>query len=146
MEHAVLLGRDSWTHFSDRSYRTLAPGPGDNRVSGDTTLSHTKKHGLAVVVSYTLDPAGRLRFHLLYADDADISPSQDHQLVVVGLVQSRGVPVLADHSYLVDMLHVTIEFPADEYAVENYRRFIPLAVTAELEPRFFVLRFLQPSA
>lgn len=75
MEHAMLLGCDSSTRFGDRSYRTLAPAPGDNRVSGEITLSHTEQHGAALLVSHSSDPAGGLR--LLYAGDTDISLSHD---------------------------------------------------------------------
>ena len=32
MQHAVLLGRDSWGRFNTRSYRALPPCPIDNRV------------------------------------------------------------------------------------------------------------------
>ena len=34
MQHNVLLGRDSWMRFNDRSYRTLSPRPEDNRIWG----------------------------------------------------------------------------------------------------------------
>ena len=42
MQHGVLLGRDSWMRFSERSYPTLPPRPSDDRVLplGDLTLSH----------------------------------------------------------------------------------------------------------
>ena len=33
MQHAVLLGRDSWMRFNTRSYRAMTPRPHDNRVS-----------------------------------------------------------------------------------------------------------------
>ena len=41
MQHAVLLGRDIWMRDNDRSYRKLAPRPGDNCVMGDLTLSRS---------------------------------------------------------------------------------------------------------
>ena len=41
MQHAVLLGRDSWMRFSERSYRTLTPRPSDNRILGILTLEDT---------------------------------------------------------------------------------------------------------
>ena len=45
MQHAVLLGRDSWMRFSERSYRTFPPRPSDNRVLGNLTLSHQHSSG-----------------------------------------------------------------------------------------------------
>ena len=38
MQHDVLLGRDSWVRFNDRSYRTLAPRPENNRALGELML------------------------------------------------------------------------------------------------------------
>ena len=51
MQHDVLLGRDSWMRFSERSYRTLTPRPGDNRVFGELTLSHQNPPGAEAFVS-----------------------------------------------------------------------------------------------
>ena len=34
MKHDVLLGRDSWMRFQDRSYRTLAPCSMTSRILG----------------------------------------------------------------------------------------------------------------
>ena len=46
MQHDVLLGRDSWMRFHGRSFRALAPPPGNNRVLGELTLSLPGQHGL----------------------------------------------------------------------------------------------------
>ena len=53
MQHAVLLGRNSWMRFSTRSYRALPPRPLDNWVLGELTLSH---HATSGVVAYALTP------------------------------------------------------------------------------------------
>ena len=53
MQHAVLLGRDSWMRFNTRSYRALPPRPHDNRVFGELTLSH---HATTGVSAYAIDP------------------------------------------------------------------------------------------
>lgn len=60
------------------------PSLGEDRVPGDITLSHTEQRGAAVLISHSLDPAGR--FYLLYADDADSLLFHDQQLIVAILV------------------------------------------------------------
>ena len=47
MQHAVLLGRDSWMRFNTRSYRALPRRPHDNRVFGELTLSHHATSGVS---------------------------------------------------------------------------------------------------
>ena len=102
MQHAVLLGRDSWMRFSERSYRTLPPRPSDNRVLGNLTLSHQHSSGAVAFASDFSAPTGG--YHLLYAGDRGISLTRDHQLVQLSLVRSNGAPASAS-SYLVNMLH-----------------------------------------
>ena len=64
MQHAVLLGRDSWMRFNPRSYRALPPRPHDNRFFGELTLSH---HATTGVSAYAIDPiTADGGFHLLY--------------------------------------------------------------------------------
>ena len=52
MQHAVLLGRDRWMRFSERSYRALPPRPSDIRIFGDLTLSN---HNLDGPVAFVAD-------------------------------------------------------------------------------------------
>ena len=62
IQHAVLLGRDSWMRFNTRSYRALLPRPLNSRVLGELTLSH---HATAGVAAYAVDPAASNgAFHL----------------------------------------------------------------------------------
>ena len=75
IQYAVLLGRDSWTHFIDRFYRTLAPRPDDNRVLGNLTLLHSRLLGAVAFVFEYLSPAGRV--HHLHAEGARISLASD---------------------------------------------------------------------
>ena len=131
MQHAVLLGRDSWMRFSERSYRTLPPRPSDNRVLGDLTLSHQNSGGAVAFVSDFSAPTGG--YHLLDAGDRGISFTRDHQPVQVFLVRSNGARAVA-RSYLVDVLHGATDFSVDENLVENSLQQIPLAGRAELEP------------
>ena len=48
MQHDVLLGRDSWMRFHGRSFRALAPPPGNNRVLGELTLYFQDNMGYSV--------------------------------------------------------------------------------------------------
>ena len=131
MQHAVLLGRDIWMRFRERSYRTLPPRPSDNRVLGDLALSQQNSSG---TVDFGSDFWARTGcYHLLYAGDRGISFTRDHQLVQVSLVRSNGAPALAG-SYFADMLHGATDFPVDDNLVENGLQQIPLAGIAEFEP------------
>ena len=81
MEYDVLLGRDNWMRFNDRSYRMLAPRSGNTRVLGKRTLS---LRGLHDATAFVLDSSTHPEsFHLLYAGDADITLSRDYRLVDV---------------------------------------------------------------
>ena len=108
--------RDSWMRFNDRSYRTLAPRPEDNRILGELTLSLPGLHGAtAFVPDSSTHPAS---FRLLYAGDAGITLSREYLLIEVDLVRRNGAPALAG-CYLVDMLHAADIFSTEEHIVEN---------------------------
>ena len=95
MQHAVLLGRDSWMRFNTRSYRALPLRPPDNRVLGELTLSHRATTGLAV---YAVDPAASNgAFHLRYDGATGVTLSDEPQLLAVKLVCSNGSPALTGH-------------------------------------------------
>ena len=101
MQHAVLLGRDSWMRFNTRSYRALPPRPHDNRVFGELTLSH---HATTGVSAYAINPiAADGGFHLLYDGTVGFTLSDEPQLLEVNLMRSNGSPAPTGH-YLVDML------------------------------------------
>ena len=105
--------------FNDRSYRTLPPRPGNNRVLGELTLSLPGLHGATAVVA---DSSARHEsFYLLYAGGAGSTFSRDHRLVEAGC-------------HLVDMLHAADIFSTEEHIVKNGRQFIPLAGVADLKP------------
>ena len=141
MQHDVLLGRDSWMRFQDRSYRTLAPCPINNRVLGELMLSLPGlQDATAFVPDYSAHPES---FHLLYAGDTGVTLSRDHRLVDVDLVRSNGAPALAG-CYLVNRLHAATGFSAEERIVENGRRFIPLAGVADLDPGALLDTFSSP--
>ena len=48
MQHAVLLGRDSWMRFNHRSYRSLPPRPSDHRIFGEREVSHHAPAGVGL--------------------------------------------------------------------------------------------------
>ena len=54
MQHAVLLGRNSWVRFKTRSYRVIPPRPRDNQVLGERTLFH---HATTGVAAFAVKPA-----------------------------------------------------------------------------------------
>ena len=58
MQHAVLLGRDSWMRFNSFSYRSLPPWPSDQRVFGELELVHHAPTGMSV---YAIDPPLRVQ-------------------------------------------------------------------------------------
>ena len=95
MQHAVLLGRDSWMRFNIRSYRALPPRPRDSRVFGELTLSH---HATTGVSAHAIDPiAEDGGFHLLYEGTVGVTLSDEPQLLEVNLVRSNGSPALTGH-------------------------------------------------
>ena len=98
MQHAVLLGRDSWMRFNTRSYRALPPSPPDNRVSGELTMSH---HATTGVAAFAVNPAATDgSFHLLYDGTIGVALSDEPQLLAVNLVRSNGSPVLTGHRFV----------------------------------------------
>ena len=101
MQHAILLGRDSWMRCNTRSYRALPPRPHDNRVFGELTLSH---HATTVVSAYAIEPtATDGGVHLLYYGAVGVTLSDEPQLLEVNLVRSNGSPALTGQ-YLMGML------------------------------------------
>ena len=130
MQHDVLLGRDSWMRFNDRSYRKLPPRPGNNRVLGELTLSIPGIHG---ATAFFPDASTHQEsFHLLYTGDSGMALSRDHRLIEIGLVRSNGAPALAGCN-LLEMLHAADNFSTEEHIVENDRQFIPFAGVADLQ-------------
>ena len=87
MQHAVLLGRDSWIRFNTHSYRALPPRPHDNRVFGELTLSH---HATTGVPAYVIDPTSTGGgFYLLFDGTAGVTLLNEPQLLEVNLVMAR---------------------------------------------------------
>ena len=101
MQHAALLGRDSWMRLNNRSYRSLPPRPSDHRIFGELELSH---HAPAGMRAYAITPvASGGGFHLRYDGTVGVTLSDEPQLLALNLVHSNGYQALTGH-YLVDML------------------------------------------
>ena len=131
MQHAVLLGRDSWMRFNTRSYRALPPRPHDSRVFGELTLSHHSKTGVS---AHAIDPIAEVGgFHLLYEGTVGVTLSDEPQLLEVNLVRSNGSPALTGH-YLVDMLPQPSFLSTQEHFVASGRQLLPITGVADLEP------------
>ena len=121
MQHAVLLGHDSWMHFNTRSYFALPPRPHDNRVFGELTLFH---HATTGVSAYAIDStATDGGFHLLYYDTIGFTLSDEPQVLEVNVVQ-----------YLVDMLPHPVILSIQEHFVTSGRQVLLLTGVADLEP------------
>ena len=83
MQHDVLLGRDIWMRFYDRSYCKLDPCPINNSIFSELTPSLPGLHVAAVFIpGSSAHPNG---LHLLYAGDTGITSSHDHRLLDVDL-------------------------------------------------------------
>ena len=131
MQHAVLLGRDSWMRFNTRSYRALPPRPLDNRVLGELTLPH---HITTGVAAYTGDPlASNGASHLRCDGNTGVTLLGEPQLLAVNLVRSNGSLALTGH-YFVDILPQPDFLSGQKHFVASGRHVIPLAGVADLEP------------
>ena len=62
MQHAVLLGLDSWMRFNNRTYRSLPPRLSDHRIFGELELSHHVTSGVRAYAVHAVALGGG--FHL----------------------------------------------------------------------------------
>ena len=110
MQHEVLLGRDSWMRFNNRTYRFVPPRAMDHWMFGEIELSH---HAPAGVRAYAVNPvASDGGFHLCYDCAVGVTLSDETKLLAVNLVRSNGSQALTG-PYLVDMLHQS-DLPSEE--------------------------------
>ena len=131
MQHAVLLGRDSWMRFNSRSYHYLPPRPSDQRVFGKLEIVRHAPTGMSV---YAIDPAASGGgFHLPYEGAAGVTLSVDYQLLAVTLARGDGSPALTGH-YLVDMRPQSDLPSVESHFVASGRQVLPLVRVAGLEP------------
>lgn len=98
MQHAVLLGRDSWIRFKCRSYRFWPPRPSDHRVSGELGLPH---HAPTGVSAYAINPvASDGGFHLRYEGAVGVILFDEPQQLAVNMVRNNGSTARTLHSLL----------------------------------------------
>ena len=131
MQHDVLLGRDSWMRFNDRSYRNLSSQRSSDAAMGKLTLDHHQNEGATAFVHDVAAVADS--YQLRYAGQWPIQLRPEHQLVQVELVRRDGSPALVGH-YLVDMLPQTSMFSSEEHFVSNGCQRVPLAGVSFLQP------------
>ena len=130
MQHAVLLGRDSWMRFNNRTYRSLPPRT-NHRIFGELELSH---HAPASVRAYAVNPVvlgGG--FHLCYDGAVGVTLSDEPKLLAVNLIRSNGSHAFTGH-YLVDMLPQSDLPSEEEHFVASGRQVIPLVEVSNLGP------------
>ena len=90
MQHAVLLGRDSWMRFNNNSYRSLPPRPSDCRMFDELELSH---HSSAGVRSCATDPVALGGgFDLRYDGAVGVTLFDEPRLFAADLVRTNGTP------------------------------------------------------
>ena len=131
MQHAALLGRDSWMRLNNRSYRSLPPRPSDHRIFGELELSH---HAPAGMRAYAITPvASGGGFHLRYDGTVGVTLSDEPQLLAVNLVRSNGSQALTKH-HLVDMLPQADLLSEEEHFVTYGWHVISLVGVSNLEP------------
>ena len=101
MQHAVLLGHDSWMRFNNGSYCCLPPRPSDHRIFGELDLSH---HVPAGARTYAINPVvSGGGSHFRYDGAVGVTLSDEPHLLAVNLVRTNGSQALTGH-YIVDML------------------------------------------
>ena len=120
MQHAVLLGRDSWMRFNKRSSRSLPPRSSDHRIIGELEVTHQAPAG---VRAYAMNPvASGEGFHLRYDGAVGVPVSNELQFLAVNLVNSM------------DMLPQSDLPSQEEHVVASGRQVIPPVGVSNLEP------------
>ena len=122
MQHAVLLGRDSWMRFKNRSYCSLPPRSSESRIFGELELSH---HAPADVWAYAIyHVASGGSFHLRFDGAVGITLSNEPQLVAFNLVRSSCSQALTGY-YMIDMLPQSDLRSVEDYFVASGRQVFP---------------------
>ena len=127
----MLLGRDSWMRFKNRSYCSLPPRSSESRIFGELELSH---HAPADVWAYAIyHVASGGSFHLRYDRAVGVTLSHEPQLLAVNLIRRNGSQAVTGH-YLVDMLPQSDLPSEEEHFVASGRQVIRLVGVSNLEP------------
>ena len=131
LQRAVLLGRDSWMRFNNRSYRSLPRRPSDNQIFIELELSH---HAPAGVRAYAVDPvASGGGIHLRYDGAVGVTLSDEPQVLAVNVDRSNGSQALTGH-YSGDMLPQSEMHSVEEHFVASGQQVLALVGVANLDP------------
>ena len=130
MQHPILLGRDSWMRFEQRTYTNLSRLP-SRPLFGELSLNNPYKDGLSTFIHDNRPSQDIL--HLEFAGVHEVSFSATRSLVPVHLVRASGIPAPTGH-YLVGMLPRDGLSPETEIFVNNSYQNIPLSGFTDLEP------------
>ena len=130
MQHPIVLGRDSWMRFEQRSYTTL-PHQLPEPTLGELSRSHYDPDRASAFIPDDRSPYDV--YHLPYVDAETISLSAIPTLANVNLVRRSGAPAFTGN-YMVNMLPRD-DFLADtEIFVSDGYKTIPLSGSNDLEP------------
>lgn len=130
MQHPVLLGRDSWMRFEQRTYITLPRQP-PQPTFGALSLCTPFTDHLSTFIQDDRLPDDV--YHLRYAGPDAVSLTPTPSLIRVNLVRSSGTPALTGN-YWVDMLHRDGFSSDPEIFVSHGHQHIPLWGFTDLEP------------
>lgn len=130
MQHSVLLGRDSWMRFEQRTH-TILPRQPSQPTFGSLSFCIPYAGGLSTFANYNRSTDDV--YHLRYAGLEAVSFSPKPSLVPVNLVYPSGVTALTGH-YLVDILPRDGLSSETEIFEAHGHQHIPLWAFTDLEP------------
>ena len=128
MQHAVLLGRDSWMRFTNCTYSSAPSAVGPSDFWRARVVS--PRPGRPSVVNPVASGGG---FHLCYDGAEGVTLSDEPKLLAVNLIRSNGSQALTGY-YLVDMLPQSDLPSEEEHFVASGRQVRPLVGVSNLEP------------
>ena len=100
-QYVVLWGRDSWMRFSTPSYHSHPSRPSDQKVFGESAISHLSPTSASALVPDSLTSGGG--FHFLHDGADNVTTLDEPLLSAVNLGRSNGSRALTGHD-LVKML------------------------------------------
>lgn len=130
-KHSVLLARNRWMRFVQRTTYTTPSHLPSQTTFGDRSLATPYTDSLSTLIHGNRPAADT--FHLDFAGVHAISLSSTLSLAPVHLVRSSDIPALTGH-YLVDMLPRDGLPSETEIFVTNDYQNIPLSGFTDLEP------------
>lgn len=132
MQHARLLGRDSWICCNERSYPPLPPRAFDHRTFGGLALSNNTPTDAPAFIP-TLSPRTVAPTFVTTAQLASAClASHSFSLLGFNSVLGNGLPALTAGQYLIDMLSqlFSVEYPLVAFGGQT----LPLVRAANSQP------------